>query len=240
MDDIEYFRVTAEGDQLKIDGFEAKVDEVYTIVDHVKRYVFLWKGENAPVRLKFIGSRAMGEKRKEWGFHYKIDVNDGGDESTVFKQSLEMEGGDVPSKIGFQEDVGGVPSYAEAAAAQGIDVSDAEVAAKDTRESGGVSQMGGLGMRPQKSILAMMESGEIDEAAIPNATQEKVAIGLQATNIKEAQKMLSELGQPKGYEREMVVIGDAVYRSSGDTDVVFEDLENPLYGLCMVDSYTPR
>lgn len=38
----------------------------------------------------------------------------------------------------------------------------------------------------------------------------------------------------------MVVVNNHVYRSKGDDEVTFEELENPLDGLFMVESYTPR
>ncbi|MFV2015935.1 MAG: hypothetical protein ACC656_10925 [Candidatus Heimdallarchaeota archaeon] len=244
MEDLEYFNVEGEGHMTKVDTFARDPTLVYIIVDHVRRVVFLWKGENARIRLKFIGSRAMGDKRKEVGFHYKIDVNDQGDESRSFHQSMEEEVPETVSGIrtGFTEEVSSVPSYAEAAVAQGIDVSDEEI--RETRGSGegGVGSMGGLGVKPKKSILAAMsEDGDIEVAAI----EEKKAIVQVATNIHkhsmtEAKQLLSELGKPKGFEREMVVVDNRVYRSKGDDDVTFEELENPLDGLFMVESYTPR
>ncbi|OLS21097.1 MAG: hypothetical protein HeimC2_34730 [Candidatus Heimdallarchaeota archaeon LC_2] len=246
MEDLEYFSVLEEGEMVKIDTFDKDPTKVYIIVEHKARVVFLWKGEQARIRLKFIGSRAMGEKRKEVGFHYKIDVNDQGDESRFYKKVMGEEISDDTRgvKVGFVDEVdAGVPSYAEAAAEQGIDVSADEI--RETSGSSGPSgirKMGGLGVKPQKSILAAIdEDGELEPPTpVSKASRAQVASTIHKDNMKEAQQMLSELGKPKGFEREMVVIDNRVYRSKGEDDVVFEDLENPLDGLFMVESYTPR
>ncbi|MHA2099981.1 MAG: hypothetical protein ACW99A_14985 [Candidatus Kariarchaeaceae archaeon] len=244
MEDLEYFNVEEDGIMTKTDTFTKDPTTVYIVVDHKLRVVFLWKGENAKIRLKFIGSRAMGDKRKEVGFHYKIDVNDQGDESRTYFRSMGEEAPESASgvSVGFTEDTSAVPSYAEAAAAQGIDVSDDEI--RETTGGGGspVAGMGGLGVKPQKSILAAMdEDGGIEP---PTKAEKKarvqVATHIHQDSITEARNMLSELGKPKGFEREMVVVNNHVYRSKGEDTVSFEELENPLDGLFMVESYTPR
>lgn len=244
MEDLEYFNVEEEGTMTQVDTFDQDTTLVYIIVDHKARVVFLWKGEKARIRLKFIGSRAMGDKRKEVGFHYKIDVNDQGDESKVFFKTMGEEAPESASgvKVGFVEDTAAVPSYAEAAAAQGIDVSDDEIRETVGDSPGAVSSMGGLGVKPQKSILAAMsDDGDIEP---PTPAQKKAKIKAATTihkdSITEALNMLSELGKPQGFEREMVVVDNRVYRSKGDDKVTFEDLENPLDGLFMVETYTPR
>ncbi|MHA2253974.1 MAG: hypothetical protein ACXAD7_26720 [Candidatus Kariarchaeaceae archaeon] len=244
--------VNADGSQEPIPEFDRASDKVYIIVDHQARVVFLWKGLSAGVRLKFIGSRAMGDKRKEVGFHYKIDVNDQDDESRSFKKSFGEETG---PGVNVFEDEGSVPSYAEAAAAQGISISEDELRAKTAADSslpGHVAKMGGLTSRPQKSFLAddAFMSGEepsaevVKPVKVTKATTRQVAGQLHASNIDEAQNLLDELGKPKGFQREMVVVGNRVYRSTGGDEggdpVKFEEMENPLDGLFMVKEYTPR
>lgn len=245
LEDLEYFNVEEEGNMTKVDEFNKEPNLVYIIVDHKARVIFLWKGESARIRLKFVGSRAMGDKRKEVGFHYKIDVNDQGDESKSFFKSM---GEDAPESasgvtVGFAEQTDLVPSYAEAAAAQGIDVSDEEIQRTVGSERSTIGSMGGLGVKPQKSILAAMSGdGQIDDDATPveKKTIVQVVTNIHKDSITEAIKLLSELGKPKGFEREMVVVNNHVYRSKGDESVTFEELENPLDGLFMVESYTPR
>ena len=237
MDDLEFFKVNEDGVQTKIDSFEADSTQVYVVVDNLARIIFLWKGIKAPVRLKFIGSRALGDRRKEYGFHYKTDVLDEDDVSDDFRRSMGEEV-EVKAKTGFvDDDTSAVPSYAEAAKAQGINVSEAEISEKrgDSTVPSHIGKMGGIGVGPQKSILAAMNDGEIDASAA-----QKVVTKVETFNLDEAKKVLSELGKPKGFEREMVVVGSKVFRSKGDKEVIFENLDNPLDGLFMVESFTPR
>jgi hypothetical protein len=246
--DLEYFTVNEDGTQTSVGSFDKDSTKVYIIVDHKGRMIYLWKGLKAGVRLKFIGSRSMGDTRKSVGFHYKIDVNDEEDETRTFRRDVL---GDEAAGTGAQYEEGGVPSYAEAAAAQGIVLSDEELKAKavaDAQLPGHVAKMGGITSRPQKSFLAdeglmtgQEPSAETTAPKPVSKRQTKQVEGqLHATNIDEAQNLLSELGKPKGFEREMVVVGNRVYRSTGDEDVKFEEMDNPLDGLFMVKEYTPR
>lgn len=229
-------------------------------MDPSARTIFLWKGTQAPVRLKFIGSRAMGDTRKEVGFHYKIDVNDQDDETRAFKRSVFGEDTGPGINV-FGAEGEGAPSYAEAAAAQGISISDDELRAKtaaDANLPSHVAKMGGIGSRPQKSFLAdesffdesapdpepevVISQAETQVVPQPSAreTRQQVAGQIHSANIEEAQKLLGELGTPTGFERSMVVVGNRVYRSTGEDDVLFEELDNPLDGLFFVKEYTPR
>ncbi len=239
IEDYEYFIVSPEGEQTKIDSFEAKSDQVYIIVDHKARIITLWKGESAPVRLKFIGSRASGDARKEFGYHYKNEVIDQGDESRSFKERIL---GDAEASTGgsgpAQDEPAPHMSYAEMAAAQGVSVTDDEINQIAGGGPGGkVSKMGGLTTRPQASFLA---GGFMDDKG--HTISKKQIQKVLHTDIKaEAKKILDELGSPLGYIREMVAIGDSVYRVGGtDTNVEFEELDNPLDGIILVKDYTPR
>ncbi len=201
--------------------------------------IALWKGINAPIRLKFIGSRALGNTRKDVGYHYKTDVVDEGDESRSFKERVLGVSGDTDTKpVGVVSDESpGFTSYAEAAAQQGVEIDDAEV---DKIRTGGVSgkfaKMGGLGSRPQQSFLA---SAEFFEENRESKNQARSA--LQEGDLKVVKKILNELGPAQGYSREMIVIGSKIYNLAGsDNDVDFEDLDNPLDGIIMIKDYIPR
>ena len=237
--ELEYYLVTGEGTTEKLSSFEKKSDSVYVVVDHKERVIALWKGINAPIRLKFIGSRALGDTRKDVGYHYKTDVVDEGDESRSFKERVLGVSGDTDTKpVGVVSD--GSPeftSYAEAAEQQGVEIDDAEI---DKIRTGGVSgkfaKMGGLGSRPQQSFLASPQFFEENKES-----KKQVRSALQAVDLKEVKSILNELGPAMGYSREMIVIGAKVYRIAGtDNDVEFEDLDNPLDGIIMIKDYIPR
>lgn len=240
MEDYEYFRVLEDGNREQISSFEKKSDNVYVVVDHKARVITLWKGLSAGVRLKFIGSRVSGDVRKDVGFHYKTEVCDEDDESASFKQRIfGLEHEETASVVETEQYDGPSESLAARAAREGITVSDEEIESIRTGPgTGKMSKMGGIGQRPQASFLATPEFFSDKEN---KETVRQVKTAMQESDKEAARKILSELGSPKGWSREMVVIGNEVYRVSGDdADVSFENLDNPLDGIIMVKEYTPR
>ncbi|MCY3414071.1 MAG: hypothetical protein INQ03_20675 [Candidatus Heimdallarchaeota archaeon] len=200
---------------------------------------------NAPVRLKFIGSRASGDARKEFGYHYKTEVLDQGDEDSSFKARIlgdaEASTDDgVSSGVEDESDHPEHVSYAEMAAKQGISVDDLELDEK--KPEGKFGKMGGIGSRPQASFLA---SGLMDDSAPAPPTskmsKKDMAQVFQKDSKASAKKILEELGEPAGYSREMVVVGNGVYRIGGTSNNLdFKELDNPLDGIILVKEYTPR
>ena len=64
---------------------DLKNDSVYIIVDESKRKIFIWKGEQAPVRRKFISAKTAQQMRQEkYGMVYRIDSLDPGIEGKDF------------------------------------------------------------------------------------------------------------------------------------------------------------
>jgi hypothetical protein len=70
-------------------------DNVYIIVDENARKIFIWKGEKAPVRRKFISAKAAQQMRQEqYGMVYRIDSLDPGLEGREFLSLF----GEVPEE----------------------------------------------------------------------------------------------------------------------------------------------
>ncbi len=70
-------------------------DNVYIIVDENSRKIFIWKGEKAPVRRKFISAKAAQQMRQEqYGMVYRIDSLDPGLEGREFLTLF----GEVPAE----------------------------------------------------------------------------------------------------------------------------------------------
>ena len=87
-------------------------DNVFIIADENARKIFIWKGEKAPVRRKFISAKAAQQMRQEkYGMVYRIESLDPG-----------LEGAD------FLAIFGGAPAPKEAVSA----VSEPEVVRKPT------------------------------------------------------------------------------------------------------------
>ena len=250
---IEFFKITAEGETLSIENFDQKSDEVYIIVDHDSRKIFLWKGAEAGVRLNFIGSRAMTEKRKSVGFHYKTGIEDQGDESKAFKETIEKSGGEIsevstPSSTYVEPEA--PPDLEAMAREQGIDVDNLEY--DDTLAGSPVAGMGAVGNRPQRSILTMLdESGDIDEKGVPPVSKRKDspkakvppkkfdAKAYTKERVEKAKEILKELKETKGYSREMVVINNTLFKVQSN-NYELEEFDNALEGIFNVNEYTPR
>ena len=92
IEQFEYYEVQEDGIMTPLNSFEKKSDKVYVVVENDARMIFLWKGLSAGVRLKFIGSRAMGDKRKERGYHYKTQTMDEDDETNDFIKHVRRNG----------------------------------------------------------------------------------------------------------------------------------------------------
>ena len=257
MQNIEFFRITAEGETLTIENFDQKSDEVYIIVDHESRNIFLWKGAEAGVRLNFIGSRAMTEKRKVVGFHYKTGIEDQGDESKAFKATIGRSGGEiteVATPTSTYVETEAPPDLEAMAREQGIDVDNLEY--DDTLTGSPVAGMGAVGNRPQRSILTMLdESGDIDKKGVPPVSKGKDspkakvptkvhpkkfdAKAYTKDRIEKAKEILKELKETKGYSREMVVINNSLFKVQSN-NYELEEFDNALEGIFNVNEYTPR
>ena len=58
---------------------------VYLIIEEKMRKIFIWKGEEAPVRRKFISAKAAQQMRQEeYGMVFRIDSLDPGTEGREF------------------------------------------------------------------------------------------------------------------------------------------------------------
>ncbi len=244
----EYFKVQEDGTLQPSSEFKQEANQVYLVIDHDKRHLFLWKGSEAGVRLKFIGSRAMSEKRQDLGFHYQIHVLDQGEETPLFWAAIE--GKDIPEvmpkKKSYEIEPEAPPNLEELARQQGISVEEATREFQQQMEEVGdkFGKMGGLTTRPRKTLLSEMSSAappSPQRASVPPAASTTVAEKprkSQSNLLKEAVELLKALGDLKGYTREMVVVGDQVYRVKDEVNL--EELDTPLEGIFRVDEFTPR
>ncbi len=238
-----FYRVLDDGDVEEINEFEGKNDQAYLVVDDKARIIWLWKGTNCPVRRKFIGSRAMTDMRKQIGFHYSVRVTEQGDEDNKFRLALEgklPEAGPRTSVADSETEgplyKGDEKEYEELVKSTGAEseprtrspLHDAVIGRKR------VSQMGAPGMRPQATFLAdPAMRGEIQEIA-----ENKVVIeAVEEKQVQDAFDILRELGEPKGYERAMVIVGSKVFQ---EMQGMFKELDEPLEGIYLVKEYIPR
>ena len=62
--------------------------KVYCVVDHTAKNIFIWLGQKANVRLRFVGAQTAASVRSDIGLHYKVLSIDEGEEPNSFIQVL--------------------------------------------------------------------------------------------------------------------------------------------------------
>ena len=65
-----------------------KKDSVYLLMDNTLKRIFLWIGQSANVRSRFIASTAAQKLRKMTGLTYRVITIDQGGESKEFLKAL--------------------------------------------------------------------------------------------------------------------------------------------------------
>ncbi|WP_455465180.1 hypothetical protein [Candidatus Hodarchaeum mangrovi] len=65
-----------------------KKDSVYVLLDNTLKKIFLWIGQSADVRSRFIASTAAQELRNTTGLTYRVITIDQGGESREFIKAL--------------------------------------------------------------------------------------------------------------------------------------------------------
>jgi len=63
---------------------------IYIVVDPVNKEVWIWHGENASIRKKFIAAQKAPEIRNNYGVDFKITAIDQGNEPPEFKMLVGL------------------------------------------------------------------------------------------------------------------------------------------------------
>ncbi len=110
-----------------------------------------------------------------------------------------------------------------------------------------LAKMGAPGNRPMPTILSALESESIEiktpEEALqaketPSAEPVKQAVVKSDTMLEQSFKVLKDLGAPKGFYRDLIIIGNKVYTETYTGG--FEELDEPPEGIFFSSSHVPR
>jgi len=110
-----------------------------------------------------------------------------------------------------------------------------------------LAKMGAPGNRPMPTILSALESESIEiktpEEALqaketPSAEPAKQAVAKSDTMLEQSFKVLKDLGAPKGFYRDLIIIGNKVYTETYTGG--FEELDEPPEGIFFSSSHVPR
>lgn len=193
---------------------DLKNDSVYIIVDESKRKIFIWKGEQAPVRRKFISAKIAQQMRQEqYGMVYRIDSLDPGIEGKDFLSIF----GAVPTATQPESapqrasEVISRPTPKEAPAAKTID-----------RPTPAPVQTSTPKPAPSPATYSKPKARSTPTAAPTQASKPRIVKetdfvvtrqvdATPATPLGEVTDKLKEIEIPSHLEREIVIIGNTVY-----------------------------
>ncbi len=201
-------------------------DQVLIFTHDQKERIFIWKGENAPVRKRFAASRAASRLRVNKGLHFKVVSIDPGDENPEF---LSLIGKPLPkAKVPpVEADIETPPKTKETKPIVELPPTP------KPREFPTPSRS----RTPIPSTITTPTSLVKEESQKDDKVVEKVLGKLKSLNV------------PPGYKREVVIIGENIYaiterqrsffgKVSAERDI--EQLVDPPEGTFFATDYTPR
>ncbi len=181
---------------------DLKNDSVYIIVDESKRKIFIWKGEQAPVRRKFISAKTAQQMRQEkYGMVYRIDSLDPGIEGKDFLSIFGAvpEATQPESAPQRASEVISRPTPKGAPAAKPVD--------RPTPSPATYS-------KPTARSTPTTAPTQVPKPRIVKETEVVVTRQVDATPatpLGEVTDKLKDIEIPSHMEREIVIIGNTVY-----------------------------
>ncbi|MCK4847486.1 MAG: hypothetical protein KAT16_00515 [Candidatus Heimdallarchaeota archaeon] len=189
-------------------------DSVYIIVDENLRKIFIWKGEQAPVRRKFISAKTAQQMRQEqYGMVYRIDSLDPGIEGKDF---LTLFGG-LPTSSQPESapqrasEIVSRPVTKEAPTTKPVgSPRPAPVSTSTPRPSPSPTTYS----KPTPRVNSTAAPAQAPKPRIVKETEVVVTRKVQATPatpLSEITEQLKNIEIPSNLEREIVIIGNTVY-----------------------------
>ena len=253
---MRYLEVQEDGSLVETQELELTAEKVLIIVDEDEKRMWLWKGSSCPIRKKFIGSRALSDlRKKEYGFAYIPQTCDQGDETaefvamvkkidkanlvsdTVIQRAEEIIA--RQSKINVFEETSASETSEPTPSAVPVSDVDDEARLKDRPAQVSSSQlpthmakMGAPGNRPIPTILSALESDSIE------IKKPEPSVEVKDNLLEKSFEILRDLGAPKGFYRDLVIIGNKVFTETYKG--AFEELDEPPEGIFFSSSHVPR
>jgi len=213
--------------------------ECYILCDDDVRIVYLWKGNEARVRSKFIGARMLQDVRSQVGLNY----------SSISMDEDEILPGEYPE---FQTAIQG-------ARTDGF--------AREIKDEGDEVQFpiggGPTGGKPRKlsqfkkstfnakiqQTGPLYQGGSEQEAYISEEAKRKNSPAYSEAQLEKIIAVLDENGIPAGFMRELVIIGDKSYSVTEKVQTIFgtrsievklEPVDSLPEGVFFAEGYIPR
>jgi hypothetical protein len=180
---------------------------VVCVVDDETKSIYLWKGSQAGVRVKFIGARVATNLRTEYGFNFKVRPLDEGEEPPTFFTALN--GTTTATRVmkpGEKAPPPAPPKPKKEPATEPISIPPPRQADVTPKMESAVTTMHDA--TPPPKPQPTVPSGRTTSAPPPIMTQKTpVAQGEIAEMLKE----LETVDPPEGYQRELVIVYNDLY-----------------------------
>ncbi|MHA1916895.1 MAG: hypothetical protein ACTSUV_01065 [Candidatus Ranarchaeia archaeon] len=222
---MKVFDVQPDGDLIEKEYSKVLLTDIGVLIftNDKAEHIYIWKGENAPVRNRFVASRAASEIRTKKGLHYKVISIDPGDRH---KEFFELIGESLPEKAEppVEEVVEPVAPYQPPVMPQTLNIPKEFPTPKRTRK-----------------IPSHVPTQSPVQTEVNNNNNNQI--------IQKVLEKLMNLKVPPGYSREVIIIGDKIYtiterirtffgKSSSESNI--EELRNPPQGTFFATNYIPR
>lgn len=200
-------------------------DKVLILIDDDTKKVWIWKGSGAPVRQKFISARVANQIRQERGLTYKTLSIDEGDESEEFLNSIGVK----PKKAKRPP----LPAEPKPAAAPVATPRPVPMPAAPTPEP----------------AVRKPETPKTPTTLSAPSPMPSPAPSIVAPLEAEVISKLEKIEIPRGYERELVIVGNEVYAITEYRTIFLGEkkVETKLEraaklpeGIFFAEGYTPR
>ena len=225
---------------------DLKPTGVFIIVDIDGKRLHIWKGNEAPVRQKFISARVAQDIRlKEYGMAFKVESQDQGEESESFLSMFGVSGSSAGSSQASGPVVTAAPAGTQPIAAS---ASPQPVAA--ARPASAAPQPVSASPRPASATTQPVAAARpasqptpspqpVASARTPPPRSDRVepvhhAQDFEVTKstssvappsqdlVDKTIEKLKELDEPEGMQREIVIIGQSVFSAHKEYHKLFK------------------
>ncbi len=213
-------------------------DKVVCVVDDETKSIYLWKGSQAGVRVKFIGARVATNLRTECGFHFKVRPLDEGEEPPTFFTALN--GSTAATRVMKPGDKAPPPTPPKPKV-------EKEVAPATTAPSTQTPPPKAVETTPKPPTKTISTPPPKPPVSTPS-TSRPVAPAPKG-EVAEMIKELENMDPPEGYQRELVIVYNDLYTVAEHRTAVFgqekverriEKVKDPPEGTFMAEGFIPR
>jgi len=212
-----------------------KPDQVLIFIDDERRRIWIWKGEKAPVRRKFIGARVAQRIRGQRGLTYKIITTEQGQEDKYLLQLVSQP--PIKKKDEAAEDTTPVPPAPRPAPKRREQPPPQPVTpVVDTEESRRIRSEAARRPDYTQVVVTAERAAPRPQVQVPHSPKEII-------------EQVEQLEPVPGYRRELVLIGFDAFAVTEDITYMLgkkkvtrrlQRIDNLPEGTFFAQGYTPR